>query len=166
MKCKNCVHYWADVEGDIPTCHADPAWPAPCEYDDFKKEEKDMSISLYDFIQQSKDWEITVFDKDYDVEVYFYKNEDGEKVDSWDESMMKLSKLLTVSEVFENGVVVDLYDVINNKLDVLKDKKLFRVTDIDLIMDDIAYIISGNVPEAWMERFVDTLSGDEEKGGE
>ena len=125
-----------------------------------------MNISLYDFIQQSKDWEITVFDKEYDVEVYFYKNEDGEEIDSWDESMIKLSKLLTVSEVFENGVVVDLYDVINNKLDVLEDKKLFKVTDIDLIMDEIATIISGNVHEAWMERFVDALSGNEEKGGE
>lgn len=166
MKCKNCVYYWADELGDIPTCHADPNWPAPCEQNDFEKEEKNMNISLYDFIQQSEDYEITVFDKDYDVEVYFYKNEDGEEVDSWDKSMMKLSKLLTVSEVLDNGVVVDLYDVINNKLDVLKDKKLFKVTDIDFIMDGIDSIISGYVPEEWMERFVDALSGNEEKGGE
>ena len=29
MKCKHCVNYWTDKLGDIPTCHADPNWPAP-----------------------------------------------------------------------------------------------------------------------------------------
>ena len=34
MKCADCNLWWADERGEIPTCHADPNWPAPCEYDD------------------------------------------------------------------------------------------------------------------------------------
>ena len=34
MKCKDCVLSWVDEGEDFPTCHADPNWPAPCEYED------------------------------------------------------------------------------------------------------------------------------------
>lgn len=34
MKCKDCVCYWTDSSEDYPICHADPNWPAPCEYED------------------------------------------------------------------------------------------------------------------------------------
>ncbi len=34
MKCAECALWWAD-DSDIPcSCHADPNWPAPCEYED------------------------------------------------------------------------------------------------------------------------------------
>ena len=34
MKCDYCAMWWVDVGEDYPTCHADPLWPAPCEYDE------------------------------------------------------------------------------------------------------------------------------------
>ena len=39
MKCKNCPLSWVDDGAKCPTCHADPNWPAPCEYDDDYEEE-------------------------------------------------------------------------------------------------------------------------------
>lgn len=113
-------------------------------------------MTLYDYIKQTEDWETTVFDKDYDIEVYFYKNEDGE-LDRWDKSMEKLSKLLIIDNISKNGVTVNLAEVIENKLENLKKVDLFKVVDIDLIMDDIEAIISGNVSEIWMEDFVNAL---------
>lgn len=32
MKCANCVLWYTDEGEDWPCCHADPNWPAPCEY--------------------------------------------------------------------------------------------------------------------------------------
>lgn len=114
-------------------------------------------MRLYDYIKQSEDWENTVFDEDYDIEVYFYKNDD-EELDSWDKSMEKLSKLLTVSNVSKHGVTVNLSKVIESKMENIGKVGLFRVVDIDLIMDNIEAIISGNVSEDWMEDFVRALS--------
>ena len=34
MKCAECVLSWADPGEEYPTCHADPNWPAPCEYEE------------------------------------------------------------------------------------------------------------------------------------
>ena len=34
MKCEYCSMWWTDRGEDYPICHADPNWPAPCEYDD------------------------------------------------------------------------------------------------------------------------------------
>ena len=41
MSCSECNLQW--VEKDyIGYCHADPNWPAPCEYeDDYKEENED-----------------------------------------------------------------------------------------------------------------------------
>ena len=39
MKCKECNLWGADYYGDIPYCHADPNWPAPCEWEDDEPEE-------------------------------------------------------------------------------------------------------------------------------
>lgn len=114
-------------------------------------------MTLYDYIKQTKDWEITVFDKDYDIEVYFYKNDD-EELDSWDKSMEKLSKLLTIDNISKYGVTVNLAEVIEKHLEDLKKAELFIYCDIDSIMDDIEAIISGNISEKWMERFVNILA--------
>lgn len=40
MKCKECNLYWAEKWEKFPSCKADPNWPAPCEYDDKREEEK------------------------------------------------------------------------------------------------------------------------------
>lgn len=34
MKCINCVLWYVDEGEEWPHCHADPNWPAPCEYDE------------------------------------------------------------------------------------------------------------------------------------
>lgn len=114
-------------------------------------------MTLYDYIKQTEDWEVTVFDKDYDIEVYFYKNDD-EELDSWNKSMEKLSMLLTVDSISKYGVTVNLAEVIEKHLKDLEKAKLFIYCDIDDIMDDIELIIAGNVSEKWMERFVNTLA--------
>ena len=112
-------------------------------------------MTLYEYIEQSKDWENTVFDKAYDIETYFYKNDDEK--DSWDQSMEKLSRLLIVDSFSDHGVIVNLSELIESKIDKLEKVNLFINCNIDAIMDDIESILSGNVSEEWMQEFVDTL---------
>lgn len=100
--------------------------------------------------------EVTVFDKDYDIEVYFYaKDADGAMTDKWDDAMLKIATALDVVEINENGVTVNLSELIESKLD--KTENLFIENNIDSIMDDIENIFSGNVSERWMEMFADIL---------
>lgn len=41
MKCAECINCWVDENG-FPSCHADPNWPAPCEYEeDIEEEDED-----------------------------------------------------------------------------------------------------------------------------
>lgn len=114
-------------------------------------------MTLYEYIKKAEDFEIAVFDKDYDIEVYFYKN-DNEELDDWDKSMEKLSKLLTVENISSRGVVTNLSELIKNKLKNIEKANLFYIADIDYIMDDIEPIISGGVPEDWLKEFVNCLS--------
>ena len=41
MKCMDCCCWWQDEDKEYPSCHADPNWPAPCEYDDDDYETED-----------------------------------------------------------------------------------------------------------------------------
>mgnify|MGYP007104454666 CR=1 FL=1 len=41
MKCSECNLYWFDEEAGCAICHADPNWPAPCEYDEEEDDEED-----------------------------------------------------------------------------------------------------------------------------
>jgi len=112
------------------------------------------NITLYDYLQQTEEGEeITVHDKDYDTETYFYKKETDE-TDSWSISMETLSKLLTITKIRNNSVEVNLSKVIGNKLQQLEKADLFISCDIDDIMDDIDNILSGNVSEEWFKKFV------------
>ena len=114
-------------------------------------------MKLYEYIDLMEEGqELTVWDKDYDMETYFYSDKDEE--DGWQNSMLKLSKLLTITEIRTNGVVVNLSDVIDEKIDKLKETDLFIRCDIDAIMDDIQNILAGYVSEKWMEKFVGILS--------
>ncbi len=111
-------------------------------------------MKLYEYLQKSNDWENTVFDKDYDLEVYFYKQDDSK--DRWDVAMLNLAKLLEVTNVSKYGVTVNLSDLIESKIDKLD--KLFKVNEIDAIMYDMDNILAGNVSEKWLEKFVEELS--------
>ena len=112
-------------------------------------------MKLYEYLDlMPAGEELTVWDKDYDMETYFYG---GKPDDKWDKAMSDLSKLLTIEEIRNNGVTVNLSEIIENKLDSLDETNLFIRCDIDSIMDDIDNIFAGYVSENWMERFVAAL---------
>lgn len=116
---------------------------------------EDKRMKLYDYIKLMPEGEeLTVWDKDYDMETYFYG---GNPDDKWDKAMSDLSKLLTIEEIRNNGVTVNLSEIIENKLESLNKTDLFLRCDIDSIMDDIDNILAGNVSENWMEQFVAAL---------
>lgn len=111
-------------------------------------------MTLYEYLEQTTDWEVTVWDKDYDLETYFYKT-DGK--DRWDKAMNELAKLLTISRFSKDGLVVNLYEVIEKKIPQLERANLFIKCTVDAIMDCIDSVLAGNVSESWIERFVATL---------
>ena len=113
-------------------------------------------MTLYEYLQQTTDWEITVWDKDYDIETYFYKT-DGK--DKWDRTMNELAKLLTVFDFGKNGVTVNLSEIIEKKIPQLEKADLFYECTVDSIMDGINPILAGNVSENWLEKFVEILKG-------
>ena len=112
-------------------------------------------MTLYEYLEQTTDWEVTVWDKDYDIETYFYKT-DGK--DKWDKAMNDLAKLLTISRFSKDGLVVNLAEVIERKIPQLKKADLFIVCKIEPIMDCIDSVLAGNVSESWLEKFVEALS--------
>lgn len=110
-------------------------------------------MTLYELLPKNGE-EVTVWDKDYDMETYFSYTKDG---DDWDKAMMDLAKLLQVVENSSKGITVDFTGLIEPKVDNLKD--LFVDNDIDAIMDELDLILAGNVGEKWMTKFVEILGG-------
>ena len=108
-------------------------------------------MTLYELLPKNGD-EVTVWDKDYDMETYFSYTKDG---DDWDKAMMDLAKLLQVVEERSEGITVDFTGLIEPKVDNLKD--LFVDNDIDAIMSELDLILAGNVSEKWLIRFVEAL---------
>ncbi len=118
-------------------------------------------MTLYDYIKKCTDWEITVWDEDYDVEVYFYKPDDYNNLDLWDKSMVELSELLEIVEVSSSGITVKLSKLIEHNLDKINNNDFFQVKmDVDDIMDCMNSIISGNVSDRWLNKFVNVLKED------
>ena len=112
-------------------------------------------MKLYDYLVTLEEGtELTVWDTDYDIESYFYNDEAD---DDWQTSMLELAKLLDIIEVKERGVVVNLSEVIEKKLNELKEADLFIKCNIDSIMNDIQNILAGYVSEEWFKEFVDVL---------
>ena len=112
-------------------------------------------MTLYEYLEQTTDWEVTVWDKDYDLETYFYKTEGKDK---WDKAVNDLAKLLTISRFSKDGLVVNLAEVIEKKIPQLEKADLFIKCKIEPIMYDIDNILAGNVSENWLEEFVKVLS--------
>ena len=69
-------------------------------------------MTLYEYLEQTTDWEVTVWDKDYDLETYFYKTNGKDK---WDKAMNDLAKLLTILKFSKEGLVVNLAEVIEKE---------------------------------------------------
>ncbi len=120
-------------------------------------------MKLHEYIMQNTadGAEVTVWDTVYDMESYFYHEDAPE--DIWDKSMERLQKLLTVKEVRERGVVVDLWGLIEYNLDALIQAGLFSKGGTEAIMDSMEAVISGYVSEEWLKRFVTVLRDPEEK---
>ena len=112
-------------------------------------------MTLFEYLQLCNDEEITVFDKDYDMETYFYKNDYSE--DRWSNAMIDLSKKLEVVSVSDGAVIANLSNVIEAKMKMLKKADLFRHCNIEAIMDDMMNILAGNVSEDWLVKFVSCL---------
>ena len=114
-------------------------------------------MTLFEYILSTpEDEEITVWDSVYDMETYFYNQEN----DAWDKAMLDLAKKLNVVEITSNGVTVDLYDLISRNIDNIRDSALFYDPDLDVdeVMDDMENILAGNVSEFWFEAFVSCLT--------
>lgn len=119
-------------------------------------------MKLYDYLKTLEEGtELTVWDTDYDIESYFYNDEPEDEDDDWQTSMLELAKLLDVTEVKERGVIVNLSEVIEKKLNELKEANLFRRCTVDSIMNDMENILSGYASEEWFKKFVDVLGGKE-----
>ena len=114
-------------------------------------------MTLHEYLQNTSDWEITVWDKDYDMETYFYKATDENKLNAWDKAMYEFAKLLTITSFSSEGVTVNMAEVIANKLPELKKADLFIRCNITAIMYDIDNVLAGFVSEEWMTKFVDVL---------
>lgn len=111
-------------------------------------------MTLLDYIKQTPEGEeITVWDDTYDLEVYFYNQSD----DAWDRAMLDLASKLNVVDVHNDGVVVDLYELIERNIDNPEFANLFYDVDVDSIMDDMEAILAGNVSEDWFNTFVRSL---------
>ena len=114
-------------------------------------------MTLYQYLKETEEGtEVAIWDIDYDIESYFYNDEPD---DDWQTSMLELTKLLEVTEIKECGVVVNLSEVIKNKLNELKEANLFVRCTTNSIMDDMENILSGYVSEEWFKKFVDVLGG-------
>ena len=112
-------------------------------------------MKLYDYLVTLEEGtELTVWDTDYDIESYFYNDEAD---DDWQTSMLELTKLLDVTEIKERGVIINLSEVIEKKLNELKEADLFIKCNIDSIMNDMQNILSGYVSEEWFKEFVEIL---------
>lgn len=112
-------------------------------------------MKLYDYLKTLEEGtELTIWDEEYDIESYFYNDEAD---DDWQTSMLELAKLLEVTEIKERGVVVNLSELIESKIDSLKETDLFHKCTVDSVMSSIECIISGYVSEEWFKKFVDVL---------
>lgn len=112
-------------------------------------------MTLYEYLKSREDGaEITVYDKDYDMETYFYNDVPD---DDWNKAIEDLSKLLTVTKIINDSVEVNFSELIESKMDNIKKVELFDECDIDEIIEYFNYIIAGNVSEKWMCKFVEAL---------
>ena len=111
-------------------------------------------MTLYEYIQTHDEEEVTVFDADYDMETYFFKDVSD---DEWDKNMTELAKLLEVVEEHESGVSVNLNALIEKLDRAGKIDELFTVSDIDDIMYSMTDILAGYASEKWLARFVQAL---------
>lgn len=119
-------------------------------------------MNLLEFMKQCEEGEeIIVFDKDYDIEIYFYGGKYTDKVDNWEKSMNKIAECLTVIEELTDRdhltVVVNLSEILEKSLESGKMDELFYSKNIDVVMSEMDIILAGNVSEKWLADFAESL---------
>lgn len=122
-------------------------------------------MNLLEFLKQyEEDEEITVFDKEYDLEIYFYGKGDSDKTQElkeWQKAYDKIAECLDVVEELTDRdcptVVVNLSEVLEKSLksDAMDD--LFISKNIDVVMSEMDLILAGNVSEKWLADFAKAL---------
>lgn len=114
-------------------------------------------MTLYDFMSQHKDIdELTVWDKDYDIEVYFYPS-DLDMKDDTGKAEIIIAKHLNIVEMHKDGVTVNLSEIIERNLNNGTFENLFIHNNTDSIMADIENIFAGYVSEKWLLDFAESL---------
>lgn len=113
-------------------------------------------MKLFEYLAMTEeDAEITITDKEYDTETYIYNSKPSDK---WDELIIELEKMVSVVEVKSWGtVVVDFTKLLESKIDKITKSGLFGSNDIEDLVCTMDGIISGNVSEKWLEKFIETL---------
>lgn len=121
-------------------------------------------MNLLEYMQEHKEEEITVFDKDYDIETYFYGEGFNNTKDDWDKAIDKIAECLEVAEEVANKnrpcVVVNLSEVLEERLKSGVMDDLFNTRNIDAVMCDIESIFSGNVSEEWLTDFAEAFQAE------
>ncbi len=123
-------------------------------------------MTLLEYIKtRSAGEEIAVHDKNYEMESYFYNDKPEDK---WDKAMLKIASVLDVVEIekrdgffYVKGVTVNLSELIEKKLDKLKEAELFIKPTVNAIMRDMMNILSGYVSEDWLMDFANILASKE-----
>lgn len=113
-------------------------------------------MTLHEYIKSRPSGEeVTVYDAEYDIEVYFYNDKPEDK---WDIAMENLSEPVQITEIMREDVVrVDFSSLIRQKLDSIKKAELFSRCTVGEILVFLPEIISGYVSEEWFMKFVDAL---------
>ncbi|GEM_PF-6938918 len=122
-------------------------------------------MTLLEYIKEHPGEEIAVHDVDYEMEAYFYGKEPD---DDWDKAMQKLASVLTIvhveehgSFVYTKGVTVNLSELVEAKLEQLRQEDLFIIPTTDAIMSDMHNILAGYTSEEWLTDFANILGGKE-----
>lgn len=112
-------------------------------------------VKLSDYINLTEDgFEVPIFDKKYGLIDYFY-NDRNEK--SWTQAMNDLLNLVTITQIYTYGLEVNLSDLIAKNLYKMKAANLFDSYDMKDIMFGLEHVLNGNVPDEWLQKFVECL---------
>lgn len=114
-----------------------------------------INMKLSEYLKTTPEGtEVAVWDTTYDMECYFYNDKPG---DLWEQAMWRLAEVLEIVSIENEGVVVNLCQVVERNLKALEEAELFIKCTVNAIMSDMPAIISGYVSEEWFDEFTKCL---------